>query len=178
MGQSPSARLCFGIRIPGSNEYEDSLAQEWMDAWYEAHEDDEDGFELDSYLAERAGLENPYRKLPDAINYGGCEVYAQWKRENPWFEKALDEFWETKRRLEKNSPVELVGYGSYEYGGHILALKGASHWATGWTPDAVDVKALVAKVTPEAIASATIFCLNHDLPSFADAQWWLCPSYG
>lgn len=179
MGMSADADLAFGIWIPGSDDYEPgNPAYEWMQQWHEDHEDDDEEFTLESYLAKRAGLENPYDAYPQ-VDQMAYHVYPTWlEGEGQWFDKLVQEWSATKERLIEAAPVELIDFGYDGYTSCILAIKGTHAHAYGYQREAVDLPALVSVVTPAKISEAIRYCSENELPPFENPQWWLLPSYG
>jgi hypothetical protein len=175
MGQSPSAYLYYGIKIPGSDSYlsegdEGYEAQEWRKSILT---DEADDFDPEDFLTKLLGLENPWDEIKGMSN----EEYAAFKNTPGWKERSTKWFSIKANALEA-CPVTFGNYGSYEFGGHILHLTGVEASATHWEEEAIDLDAILAKVTPETIAEARSFCHTHGLPSFESPKWWLCPSFG
>lgn len=164
MGRTWSGTILFGV----------DLGEDGLRPPYDEREDDEDGDvdpgDLSDFLAARAGLVSPYASLPDEINYGPHQAFLDWKLSHPEFERAADEFYEAKRKLEDASPVDLDSYGASDYSCWVLYLKGTKEYAYQ-TIETVDLDALRAAAAPSKVALAQQFCKANGLPAFDDPKW-------
>jgi len=174
MGVSTDAELVFGIDFGETN----PLIPVDEDGDPIELDDDDDAGSLDTFLANKAGLESPYHKLPTEVNHGPSSMYEEWKQENPWFEPEADAYFAAKRKLEEAAPVELHWHCSYDYPMYILGLKGTHLSASRGTPEKVNFERLSKVVTDEKLAEARKFCEEVGLPPFYGADWLLFSMWG
>lgn len=149
MGVSTDAILAFGVEL------------EDEETPYEA--EDEEGYlpSLEEYLAKRAGLPDPY----DEPNYDEGD---------PGWLQRREAFWDAKKKLVDEAPIEIVTHQHHEFPQYIVAIKGTVTTARRGYPQSP------AMVTPSAEmrAKARAFCEENEIKFPGDPRWLLASWWG
>jgi len=169
MGSAASADIGFGIDLGESWAYTDDY--EWRYDFIDEDADIDWG-DLGEFLALQAGHKNPYESFPEGYTY---ETRDQF----PEFEKATDDWYEIKQKLEDASPVAIDFYGAstYDWVNYVLILKDDAYRAHNYS-GCTKLDALPEAPSQDEIEAAVKFCRDHQLPSFDSAGWLLYSDFG
>jgi len=132
MGQSTNAIMAFGI----------DLGEELPDSFH-AHDDEDDGFESEHFLACDFCIEIP-----------------------EWTPETNTEYWKAKWTAIAAIPIELIEHCSSEYPMYFLAVRGTKQTALrGHTVDADQ-----RDIEPSEIDALRAFCERHGV-EWKEPKW-------
>jgi hypothetical protein len=168
MSSDTSGIVAFGVAV----EEEHTLPFPWPPEYdNDSREGDghihDDEWELGFHLARRQGIACPYDNLgpeydPDSGWAMGCEP-ADWdKRTDAWYSAAM--------QAEKDAPIEIVWFCSYDRPMYIVALKGTKIMARCEEPQDL----LLPTIDPGRIEGAALFCKANGILPFEQPKWLLC----
>lgn len=168
MSSDTSGIVTFGVAV----EEEHTLPFPWPPEYDDAQERDDDAHddergELGFYLARRQGIACPYDDLGPEYDHdsGWATGYepADWdERTDAWHSAAM--------QAEKDAPIEIVWFCSYDCPMYIVALKGTTVMARCGEPQEL----LLPTIDPSRIEAAALFCKANGILPFEQPKWLLC----
>lgn len=132
MGVSTDAILAFGI----------DLGEEWPDTFNE-HDDEDDGFEADHFLACDFAIEIP-----------------------EWTPGTGSEYWAQKREAINKIPIELIKHCSSDYPMYFLSIRGTQQTANRGYPKEI----LQRPIDQSEIDAMRAFCEKHGI-EWQEPKW-------
>ena len=155
MGISSDGILAFGFDLGLEEENPEFLLRPDVERNEDNdYDQEEDYFDFDDFLYHIHGL-------------------GEYPSEGTDAEKT--QYFEAKKKLESECPVELVRHCSYDYTMYIIAINGSEKRSYRGDPTIISPQEL--NIDAAKIEAAKQFCEQHNIP-WQEPNWVLCSMYG